>query len=468
MEGADVFLQGLPAGLDGCKRFCINGFRLQVLRNATAEVLVREHHGTVDEVAENGHQLAVVPALEVLPGEVVVFGLRCVGREAVAQHVLLARELLLIFVHPHGPAARSAQLVALQVQELVGRHVVRKYVVPIGLEHGREHDAVEHNVVLADEMHQPRFGVLPPFLPALGQQFLRIGNVADGRVEPDVKYLALGAFHGDGHAPVQVPAHRTGQQAAVQPALALAVHIGLPFLVLLQDPFAEPGLVAVQRQVPVLGLHLGGHGAGKRALGVDELFRRKGGAALLALVPIGIGIAALGAGAGDIAVCQEGLGLGIVELLALLGDELVVVIELAEELRGIPVVHRRSGAGIDVEVDAQARESVFHHLVVLVHDLLRGNPGLAGLDGDGYPVFVAAADEQHVFPAHAQVSYIDVSGDIGAGQMADVDGTVGVGKRTGHEGSFVAHLCNLPNLIFKVFFISVRCLSSCMSGSTWS
>ena len=112
------------------------------------------------------------------------------------------------------------------------------------------------------------------------------------------------------------------------------------------------------------------------------------------------------------------------------------------------------GTGIDVEIDAETREGILHHLVVLVHDVLGCDAPLAGLDGDGDAVLVGAANEDNVLAPHPEVTDIDVTGDIGTGQMADMDRTVGVRKRTGHKGSFVGHF-SLPNLILIFFFISL-------------
>ena len=465
VEGLHVFLQGLLAGDDGGKGLGVNGFGFPVLRDETAEVLVREDDGAVHEVAEHGHEFGVVALLEVLPGEVVVLGLRGVRRQDVPQDVLLARELLLVLVDPDSPVAGGGDLVTLEVQELVGRDVLREDVVAVGLEHGREHDAVEDNVVLADEMHQPGLRILPPLFPTLREEFLGVGDVADGGVEPDVEDLALGTVDRDGDAPVQVAGDGAGLQAAVQPALALAIDVGLPLLVLLQDPVAEPGLVLVQREVPVLGLHLLGRGPGQGGLRIDQLFRAQRGTAFLALVPVGAGIAALGAGTHDVTVREEGLRLLVVILLGLLGDELVVVIEFAEELRRILVMHLGRRPGIDVEVDAEAREGVLHHAVVLVHDVLRSDALGAGLDGDGHAVLVGAADEDDVLAPHPEVADVDVAGDVGTGQVADMDGTVGVRKRAGHEGSLVGHL-SLPNLML-IFFFRVLMRSRVVRISRW-
>ena len=185
----------------------------------------------------------------------------------------------------------------------------------------------------------------------------------------------------------------------------------------------------------MLGLLLDRLGSAQLGFRIDQFLRAQRASAFLALVAVGSRIAALRAGADDIAVGQEGLRLRIVILLAFLGDELVVIIELAEELRGILVVDLGSGPGIYVEVDAKLHEGVLDDPVVLVHDVLWRHTLGAGLYGDRNPVFVRPADEQHVFAAHPQVPYIDVSRYIDSGEMADVDGTVCVRKRTSHQGS---------------------------------
>ena len=76
---------------------------------------------------------------------------------------------------------------------------------------------------------------------------------------------------------------------------------------------------------------------------VLELFGAQGGTALLALVAVCIRVSAAGAGAGDVAVGQEDLGLGVEILFRLPGYEFPVIIELAEELRGVLAVDLRRG-----------------------------------------------------------------------------------------------------------------------------
>lgn len=128
-------------------------------------VFLRELQGAIDEVAIDSHQLRVVALLEVLPREVVVLRLGGIGREHIAQHILLAREIDQILMEPDGPVARRGDLVVLQVEKLVGGHVVGQDIASVGLEHGGEDEAVEDDIVLADEVDEARLRVLPPFLP---------------------------------------------------------------------------------------------------------------------------------------------------------------------------------------------------------------------------------------------------------------------------------------------------------------
>ena len=82
----------------------------------------------------------------------------------------------------------------------------------------------------------------------------------------------------------------------------------------------------------MLGHHLYRLAAAKRGLRVDQLFRAEGAAAFLALVAIGIRIAAFRASTCDIAVCKESLGFRIEELFRFLGDEFVFIVKFTEEL----------------------------------------------------------------------------------------------------------------------------------------
>ena len=166
MELGDVVFKRLPERKDLGKSLAVNVLQFSGSRDHSFEILVGQHDCTVDKIAEYGDQLAVVAGLEVLPAEIVVLGFRRIGGQDVPHHVCLAREIFKIFMSPDSPVAGSGDLVALEIEELVGRDVVRQDIaVAVGFEHRREDYAVEDDVVLADEMHKTGVLTLPPFLP---------------------------------------------------------------------------------------------------------------------------------------------------------------------------------------------------------------------------------------------------------------------------------------------------------------
>ncbi len=176
----------------------------------------------------------------------------------------------------------------------------------------------------------------------------------------------------------------------------------------------------------MLGLLQHGGVAAECRLGVDEVGGVQGGAAHLALVTVGVLVLAVRARAGDVTVGEELLGLLIVVLHRGLLDELALVVQLLEVGGGRFVMRGVRGSGVDVEGDAEVLERLLDDVMVAVHDVLRGHALLAGLDGDGHAVLVGAADEEHLLAVVAQIARVDVGRDIDAGEVADVDGTVGV------------------------------------------
>ena len=67
--------------------------------------------------------------------------------------------------------------------------------------------------------------------------------------------------------------------------------------------------------------------------------------------------------------------------------------------------------------------------MVTVYYILRSNAFFLGTDGDRYTVFVGTSDEQDFFFLQTQVTHVNVSRDIYACQVTDVDGAVGVWQR---------------------------------------
>ncbi len=340
-------------------------------------------------------------------------------------------------MQPHRPVARGADFVAFEVEELVGRHVVGQLVaVAVGKKHGGEYYAVEHDVVLADEIYYARLGVFPPALPRVGQQLLGVGDIAYGGVEPHVEHFSVSPFHGHGYAPVEVAGDGARLQAEVEPRLALAVHIGAPFLVPVENPALKLGLPAVEREIPVECLAQNGDVAGFGAARVYQFGGAERRAAFLALVAIGARSVAHGAFAHHVAVGHEAAGAFVVELHGRFLHESAFVIDVAEKLRRRFGMHVGCGARIYVERYAQACERLLDERMVAVHHILRRDALLAGAYGDGHSVLVAAADEQHFAALQAQIACVDVGRHVHSGQMAYVHRAVGIGESCSDESAF--------------------------------
>ena len=104
----EVVEQMLNVGLDVLKLLdglLVDVLQLAACRNNAVPVFLCKLQRTVDEVAVDAHQLAVVALLEVFPCEIVVLCLGRVGGEHIAQHILLAGQFLEVFVEPYRPVA---------------------------------------------------------------------------------------------------------------------------------------------------------------------------------------------------------------------------------------------------------------------------------------------------------------------------------------------------------------------------
>ena len=174
-------------------------------------------------------------------------------------------------MQPDGPVAAGRNLVALEVEELVGRHIVRQLIGALGHEHSGENEAVEHDVVLANEVDDAGVLVLPVLFPVIGQQFLGVADVADGGIKPHIEHFTLDPLDGHGDAPVEVARHGAGLQMLVEPRLALTIDIGLPLFVVFKNPLAQGGFPLVEGHVPMLGVLHYGHIAGDGALGINQV-----------------------------------------------------------------------------------------------------------------------------------------------------------------------------------------------------
>ena len=316
---------------------------------------------------------------------------------------------------------------------------------------------MEHDVVLADEMDKACVLILPPLLPSapflrlLLAELLRVTDVADGCVKPNVEHLTLSSFNGYRDSPVQVTRHSTRLQVHIQPALALAIDVGAPLFVLLQDPLLQPLLILVQGQVPVLCLLHHRRGAADGALRINEFRGREVTTALLTLVTIGALIVAVGALARYITVGQELLSLFVIQLCGGLFCQLALVIELAEPFGSKLMVGLAGSATVDIKRDAELLKRVLDHLVVTIDYVLRGDAFLTGTDGNGHTVLIASADEHHVLLLQSQVAHINVGRYIDTGQVADMNTSVGVGQCRRYRKSLVILLFHIFYFLFYIY-----------------
>ncbi|EMR01121.1 hypothetical protein ADICEAN_03760 [Cesiribacter andamanensis AMV16] len=298
------------------------------------------------------------------------------------------------------------------------------------LEHGRENDAVKHNIVLANKVQQAGIGALPVGLPIapfpLGP-LLGSGDVANGSIKPHIEHLAAGFGQGYGHTPVQVPGYGAGLQALLNPAFALSVDVGLPLFMLFKDPLPQPGLILLQGQVPVGSGAQYGLGTAEHGAGVDEVGGAQAGAAALALIAIGFGVAAIGAGTLDVAIGQKLGRLLIIILLTFLNFKSPLLLQGGEKVGCGLVMYGRRGAGVHIKGYPKLLKGIADHAVVLVYHLLGAHPFFLSADGNGHPMFIGTTDKQHILSPAAQVAYVNIGRHIYACQVTNVHGAIGIG-----------------------------------------
>lgn len=231
-------------------------------------------------------------------------------------------------------------------------------------------------------------------------------------------------------------------ESHIEPTFALSVDIGTPLLVPFEDPLPKPRLVLVEGKIPVLGGFHHGLGAGDGGVWVDEFCGREGGAALLALVTVGVFVAADGAGAYDVAVCEKGLCLFVVVLLALDFLKAAFLVYRAEKFLCQMVVRLARRPGVHVKRNAELLETLLDEVVVTVYHVLRRDTLFFCTQGDGYAVLVTATDEKALGAVHPEVTDVNIRRYVDAGEVTYMDGAVGIRQSRRDEGAlefFLAH-----------------------------
>ena len=197
-----------------------------------------EHENTVHKIAKYISEFVVHPRLEILPGKFSILLLGHNGREYIAHLIAPSIKILDVFTGPHRPIARSRNLVPFEVHEFVGRNIVWQQIFPLLFQQNGEDDAVEDDVVLANEMHQLGVFVLPiwlPIHPLLGGPIAGGCDVSEGRIKPHIQDLSVGTFHGHWNSPIEVPRHGTALKPSINPTAALAQYVGLPSFGVVMD-----------------------------------------------------------------------------------------------------------------------------------------------------------------------------------------------------------------------------------------
>src|SRR5688572_25565870 len=97
-----------------------------------------------------------------------------------------------------------------------------------------ENDAMENDIILCNKMYQLAVVIFPVFFPiksCLLSKLFCSGNVSDGRIEPNIKYLSICIWQWHFYAPIKVAGHRSRLQPLVDPRFTLSINIWFPFFV---------------------------------------------------------------------------------------------------------------------------------------------------------------------------------------------------------------------------------------------
>ena len=139
----------------------------------------------------------------------------------------------------------------------------------------------------------------------------------------------------------------------------------------------------------------------------------------------------------DVAVGQELARLRVKILLRFLRFKRTFLVEVHEELLGILVVLLARSAAVMVKANPKLFEGTSHHCVITIHHLLRSDAFVFRLYCNRHTVLVRATNELHIPTPHSHVAHVDVRRQIAAGQVTNVDGTVGIRQSSRDHDFFV-------------------------------
>ncbi len=185
---------------------------------------------------------------------------------------------------------------------------------------------------------------------------------------------------------------------------------------------------------------------------IDQFVGAQSTSAAFALVAVSFFESTLRTGSGDVSVGQKLFVFGVVILFGGFFDEFSVLIKFQENFGSSLVVNRIAGSGVNVERNSETLERILDHAVVFVHDILRGNTFILGFQGNWHAMLVGAADKSHFLSVHPEKTGINISRNIHAGKVSDVNRSVGIRQSRSNEGTFEVSHCAM--ILLRVTKIS--------------
>ena len=268
----------------------------------------------MNQITIGGHQLIVVAAHKLPPGEVSIGSLRHIHREEEAQRIRVIA--LKIIGEPNRPVATGGKRPALKGQELIGGDIVGEVEPTIAHKHRRPDYGVERDIVLAYEViglgiSLPK--ITPPLLIATGTRpLLARREIADYRLKPHIDSLILKAGHGYRDAPLYIPGNGPVLQPFGEKVDSEVEYVGLPVR-LTFHPIEKLLVKSAEAEKKMLRFPDLREGGAYSAIGVDKLHGIEGLAAIIALISPCPFEAAIRACALHIAIGQESVATGAVK-----------------------------------------------------------------------------------------------------------------------------------------------------------
>ena len=376
--------------------------------------------------------------------------LRHVRAQEITYHVGV--ELLQDVLDIDADAPALGELLPLEVEELVGRHIVGQIQPAIAHEHRRPDDCVEGDVVLPDEIVRLDVGVLPELPPIIGLAddigiLLGGGQVSDDRLEPDIDHLVVHPGYRYGHAPGHVPCDGPVLQPGLQPVLREQLDVRSP-VVLVLDPAYQRLLERGEPEEVVVRLPELRRRPADRAAGVAQLACLVGGAAFLALVTPCSVVTAFLAAPFDVPVGEELGALRAIVLQRAVPIQVAVLHQLVEEIVDHFEVVLGGGLGEQREIDAQVLDGLLVHTVVPFRHLLGSGLLLLGADRDGRSMHVRSGHHEHLVTFERMIFREHVRRQEGTCHMSEMKRAVGVGPSNADQ--YFCHIIEIQNTITRI------------------